>query len=199
MYPDTDSPPQAITRDRVERLLDGLPEAPWDREKRYREAGLPTHVIHYLIRRGGARLVDHVVEKSGIDLRTAGFFFGERLKGLRRRGVRVDEVTKAQWAGWFQLVAEHPVLREVNDRACRWMADHSGMCPRMWVEENGYAVAPDDWQATARATANSAILDFPNGTPGQALRRRMGAVMEELRGVVSARAVEEHLVEGDAI
>ena len=91
MYPDTDSPPQRVTRERVEALQAPLPEPPWQREERYSGAGVPRPVIHYLIRRGGARLVDAVVEHGSADLRRACFFFGEQLKGLRRAGVAVDE------------------------------------------------------------------------------------------------------------
>ncbi len=39
MYPDTDSPPQAIVRERVERLAAPLPEPPWSREDKYSEVG----------------------------------------------------------------------------------------------------------------------------------------------------------------
>ena len=35
MYPDTDSPPTRVTRERVARLGAGLAERPWDREARY--------------------------------------------------------------------------------------------------------------------------------------------------------------------
>ena len=90
MYPDTDSPPQRITRERVEGLGSALAERPWMREERYGAVGVPREVIHYLIRRGGARLVDLVVAECDADLRRACFFFGERVKGLRREGLAVD-------------------------------------------------------------------------------------------------------------
>ena len=56
MYPDTDSPPQRILRERVSQLAAGLPEPPWLREARFRQAGVPRHTVHYLIRRGGAQM-----------------------------------------------------------------------------------------------------------------------------------------------
>jgi Glu-tRNA(Gln) amidotransferase subunit E-like FAD-binding protein len=39
MYPDTDSLPTRVTRERVRRLRSTLPQAPWIREERYRAAG----------------------------------------------------------------------------------------------------------------------------------------------------------------
>ncbi len=83
MYPDTDSPPQRIVSERVERLQANLPQPPWIRQHRYREAGVPLPVIHFLIRRGDARRVDRVVERVGTEIKFACFFFGEQLKGLR--------------------------------------------------------------------------------------------------------------------
>ncbi len=40
MYPDTDSPPSRVTRERVERLQAGLQPRPWERESRYAAAGV---------------------------------------------------------------------------------------------------------------------------------------------------------------
>ena len=112
MYPDTDSPPQAITRSRVERLQDALPEPPWEREERYGNVGVPLTTIHFLIRRGGARLVDLVVENCGSDLAWTCYFFGERLKGLRRSGVPVDRISDEGWLAIFNSFREQPALRD---------------------------------------------------------------------------------------
>jgi glutamyl-tRNA(Gln) amidotransferase subunit E len=63
MYPDTDSPPTRVTRERVERLRAVLAPRPWEREARYGAAGVSTSTTYFLIRRGGARLVDLVSER----------------------------------------------------------------------------------------------------------------------------------------
>ncbi len=41
MYPDTDSPPYEITEERIQSAVPNVPDAPWEREERYREMGLP--------------------------------------------------------------------------------------------------------------------------------------------------------------
>ncbi len=51
MYPDTDSPPIRMTRERVARLQAALPPPPWVREEQYRAVGVPRSTSHYLIRR----------------------------------------------------------------------------------------------------------------------------------------------------
>ena len=92
MYPDTDSPPTSVTRERVARLRVHLAERPWQREARYSAAGVPKPTIHYLIRRGGAPRVDRLVAEAGADLRRACFLFGERLVHLKRAGVETKEI-----------------------------------------------------------------------------------------------------------
>ncbi len=191
MYPDTDSPPQRITRDRVERLLVGLPPAPWDREARYRAAGVAVDTIHYLIRRGGARLVDLVVERAGADLRLACEMVGERCKGLRRAGVAVDSVPDERWLELFGLLGERPVLVEAFDRLAGRAAAAPGEALAEWVAAEGLGDAPDGWRKDASETASSVGLDHPDGTAAQRVRRAMGVVMPGLRGRVRGREVAE--------
>ena len=185
MYPDTDSPPQRVTRDRVERLRAPLPEPPWKREARYAAAGVPRPVIHYLIRRGGARLVDAVVA-SGVDLRRACFFFGERLKGLRRAGVAVDAASTDAWVELFGLLEGRPVLREAADELVRWLAENPGHGVATYVADSGLGEAPEDWRGRVAELAAASAPDHPDGSADQRLRFLLGLAMAELRGRVPA-------------
>ncbi len=112
MYPDTDSPPTRVTRDRVARLKASLPERPWDREIRYTKAGVPVSTAHFLIRRGGAALVDRLVEETGAPVRDVAFLFGEKLKGLRRASVPVDAIPEERWAELLRAFVATPVLKQ---------------------------------------------------------------------------------------
>jgi len=189
MYPDTDSPPTRVTRDRVARLAATLPPRPWEREARYAAAGVPLPVIHYLIRRGGATLVDRLVAEAGADLRTACFFVGERLKGLRRNGVTVDTVPAERWLELFRLAAGTPVLLEADDAVVRALA-----------------AAPD--RPVAEAVAAAGLGDAPQAWRGnveESLRRwperadvAFALAMRELRGRVPAAAVAEAAAGGAA-
>ncbi len=204
MYPDTDSPPTSLTPERIERLRAGLPPPPWEREQRYDAAGVPRPTIHYLIRRGGADLVDRMVAAAGADLRRAAFLFGERLKGLQRGGLDVAEVEPERWEALFRLLAERPVLWEAIDTLVEQLVVGGERSLAEMIEERGLGRAPKGWRRSLTARLAAARPDHAVAPAG---RRRfaMGLAMAALRGRVPAREVARALesigadigVEGD--
>jgi len=189
MYPDTDSPPTRVTRERVERLGTGLPARPWEREAKYSAVGVPRNTIHFLIRRGGARLVDRVVAEAGADLRRACFFFGERLKGLRRNGVGVQAVPEERWLEFFRLVGERPVLWESRDRLVRLMAASPATGVAELVEAEGLGAAPGAWRDSLPGEWRLAAAESYDGTRERVARFLVGRLLATLRGRVSAADV----------
>jgi glutamyl-tRNA(Gln) amidotransferase subunit E len=186
MYPDTDSPPTAVTRDRVEVLRAGLPPTPWEREARYGEAGVPPSTIHYLIRRGGASVVDRLVTSCRADLKRAAFFVGEQLKGLRRDGVAVDTVPPERWCELFRLAAERPVLLEAWEALARAIAATPDRPVAEHVHELGLGDPPDGWQDAARAAVVGARTEARSQEPRSITNLAMGHAMPALRGRVRA-------------
>ena len=198
MYPDTDSPPSRVTRERVERLSRDLPERPWDREKRYGAVGVPRSTIHYLIRRGGARLVDTVVSEAGADLRRACFFFGERLKGLRRNGVAVQAVPPERWVELFLLARERPILWEHWAHLVRRMAAQPAKGVADLVAAEGLGRAPEGWRDGLSAAWRAAQAESHDGSRERVARHLLGKLLVGLRGKVPvadvAAAVEGQMM-----
>jgi glutamyl-tRNA(Gln) amidotransferase subunit E len=198
MYPDTDSPPSRVTRERVERLSTGLPERPWDREARYAAVGVPRSTIHFLIRRGGARLVDRVVSEAGADLRRACFFFGERLKGLRRSGVAVQAVPPERWIELFRLAAEQPVLWENWGRLARRIVAEPAKPVADLVAAEGLGRAPEGWREGVPAAWRQAAAESYDGSRERVARHVLGRILASLRGKVAvaevAAAVERQMM-----
>jgi len=190
MYPDTDSPPQPVTRERVESLQAPLPEVPWLREARYAAAAVPRPVIHFLIRRGGARLVDVVVEAGAADLHRACFFFGERLKGLRRAGVAVYDVPVSGWIDFFNLTKETPATWEARDELATWLAENPNHPIEAYARDFGFGRAPDGWREVVAELVETRKLDHPDGSADQRRRFLLGLAMADLRGRVPAIEVE---------
>jgi Glu-tRNA(Gln) amidotransferase subunit E-like FAD-binding protein len=189
MYPDTDSPPTRVTRERVQRLGTGLPAPPWEREARYAAAGLPRPTIHYLIRRGGARLVDEGVAKERADLRRTGFFVGERLKGLHRHGVPVQAIAPERWMEFFRLTRERPVLWEAWERIVRRLAAEPDGAVADAVAAEALGEAPPRWREAVPARCREASAQAYDDGRERIARLAMGKLMAELRGKVPAAEV----------
>ncbi|MCG6921060.1 MAG: Glu-tRNA(Gln) amidotransferase subunit GatE [Acidobacteria bacterium] len=191
MYPDTDSPPTRVTRERVERLRETLSERPWEREARYADAGVPTSTVHYLIRRGGAARVDQVVRDCGADLRFAAFFFGERLKGLRRSGVAVHEIPEERWCELFRAFLERPARHEAWAALVTRLADEPWETTAEALRALGLDGAPAGWRDRLTRWLDDAAAEVYDDDPGRLVRHATGRVMSELRGRVPARSVVE--------
>jgi glutamyl-tRNA(Gln) amidotransferase subunit E len=189
MYPDTDSPPTRVTRARVEGLRRNLAEEPWLREARYAGAGVPQPTIHYLIRRSGAQLVDRLVAECGGDLRWSCFLFGERLVGLRRRGVRVDAIPQQRWCELFQSFAERPVLREAWETLVRRMAESPDTSVGQILRDLDLDGSAPLWPATVGRHLEEAHDAAWKKDPELIARIAMGRLMKQVRGRVPALEV----------
>ncbi len=195
MYPDTDSPPTRVTRDRVARLRGSLAEPPWERERRYRAVGVPIATIHYLIRRGGADVVDRVVAALGADLRWTCFFFGERVKGLRRAGVDVEGIPLQQWLALFRAFASRAVLAEAWEPIVRAMAAAHQASVESVVATLGLNEGAGAWRGDLPQVVRTARAAARSVEAGSLVRLSLGVVMPALRGRVPVAEVAAALAE----
>jgi glutamyl-tRNA(Gln) amidotransferase subunit E len=195
MYPDTDSPPVPMTRERVEKLREALPPPPWVREERYGAAGVARETIYFLIRRGGAAFVDRVVAECGADLRRACRFFGEQLKGLRRVGVPLQGIGAARWCELFQLLGERPVLWEVWPRLVVAMATTPGKSLSQVVQDEGLDADVAGWERWLDELVTGTHPSYLDAStdPAGRVRFYMGHAMQRLRGRVAGREVARAL------
>ena len=193
MYPDTDSPPTRITRERVERLRAGLPEPPWARERRYAAVGVSVPVIHFLIRRGGADAVDRLVREARADLRKTCFLFGEKLIYLRRAGVAVDSIPFERWAELSRLLRETPVLWEAWELIVRSMASAPDRNVADFVAGQRLGLEPFDWRMRIPDLIEQAEARAYSRDRGRVFRIALGDAMNTLRGRVPAEEVSAEL------
>jgi glutamyl-tRNA(Gln) amidotransferase subunit E len=194
MYPDTDSPPTRVTRERVERLQAGLPEPPWSRERRYAAAGVPVPVIHFLIRRGGADAVDRLVREAGADLRKTCLLFGEKLVYLRRAGLAVDSIPFERWAELSRQVLERPVLWEAWELIVRGMASAPDRRVADLVAGQNLGSEPSGWRDNIAEVLEQAKVRAYTDDRGRIFRVAIGDAMNSLRGRVPAAEVRAALV-----
>jgi len=193
MYPDTDSPPTRIMGDRVKRLRAALPPPPWEREAMYEAAGVPISTIHYLIRRGGADLVDSVTVDGSIrepdEVRRACFLFGERWKGWKRAGVDVEAIHKDRWCELFQMLRSRPILWEGMEKLVRWMAVHPDETVMDAVVNLRLEPVPEQWWTGVSQAVRERKGEHPNLAAAARKRWHLGQALRRLRGRVAVAEV----------
>lgn len=195
MYPDTDSPPIRVTRDRVERIAENLPPQPWVRQTKYSKAGIQTNTIFYLLRRGGADIVDAVVEETGADLKMAGIFFGEKLKGLMRKGVDVKAIAKHRWIDLFHEFAKKPELAENWDNIVRVMAESTDDSVEKIIHEIMHFGDASNWRDFARKVLAETAISALKDDEEVHIKLAMAKMMDLYRGLVPGREIETYLRE----
>jgi len=194
MYPDTDSPPTRVTRDRVARLAAKLPERPWDRERRYADAGVPASTAHFLIRRGGAVVVDRLAKETGASVRDVAFLFGEKLKGLRRASVPVNAVPEERWRELLRAFVAIPVLKQAWELAVLAICESPGRPVADLLAERGFGTEPPAWRAgVPAALAAAREKAYRKDDAALVSKLALATLMPGLLGRVPASAVSEEV------
>lgn len=194
MYPDTDSPPTRITTDRVEALRQSLPPPPWVRQKRYDDWGVPRETTDYLIRRGGASIVDEVVSATGVDGRTAAIEIGQRAKALQRAGLPMDRLRPEHWVGIFHLYTGGIISREGIRTVASVIAHHPELDANAAKEAAGIDMQPENvWREALRSVDLSDYRPGKQDARDKQIRFLSGKAVRMLEGKAPARDVVQYL------
>jgi glutamyl-tRNA(Gln) amidotransferase subunit E len=190
MYPDTDSPPTGITSERVEEARTRLRPPPWDRIARYRSLRVPEETASYLIRRGGADIVDAVVQKTGVDGLVAAMEIGQRAKALRRAGVPIDRLRTEEWVQVFDRFTDGRLPRDLIPAVASKMAqdrlDADAACKALGVSLE----AREKWQPQARdVTLDGYGAKGPKDSKSRQARYLTGKAVKMLKGKAPAKEV----------
>lgn len=93
MYPDTDLPPKRITSELLDRIRAHLPEFIWDRERWYRDLGLPSDVIKCLAISPFAELFRQLISENHVAPMVAAETMTRLLKKLNRQLKRIVPIS----------------------------------------------------------------------------------------------------------
>lgn len=193
MYPDTDSPPTKITPDRMEEARARMRPAPWERLDRYRSWRVPEETGHYLIRRGGAEILDAVVERTGVDGLVAAIEIGQRTRALKRAGLPVQRLGVEAWVQVFDLFTDGLLPREcLGAVVARMAAD--GLVATEAARAEGIALVPRErWASELQDLTMEGYLGERVDTPEKRLRFLAGKAMAQLKGRAPAAEVARYL------
>jgi len=122
MYPDTDHPPVRIDRDRVETISRRLARRPQEREKSYRQAGVPEHLLGELSISPHAHLFERITGDSRLDPKTVAVVLMEKMKALRRAGIPVEAIPADRLQEFFELWSAGSFYAEASSSILSAMA-----------------------------------------------------------------------------
>jgi glutamyl-tRNA(Gln) amidotransferase subunit E len=195
MYPDTDSPPTRITEERVAEIRARLRPTPWERIARYGAWRVPEETSTFLIRKGGAEIVDAVIEKTGVDGLVAAIEIGQRAKALRRAGVPVERLGAAEWVSVFDLLAGGRIGRESVPVIATRMAKDGLSAADAAAAEGIALVGRGEWLPGLDTLSMDGYLREKGDTPDKKLRYLAGKAMDALKGRAPAKEVAAALRE----
>lgn len=167
--------------------------APWARLERYRSWRVPEETGHYLIRRGGAEILDAVVERTGVDGLVAAIEIGQRARALKRAGLPIQRLGVEAWVQVFDLFTDGLLPREcLGIVAARMAAD--GLDAAEAARAEGIALVPRErWSAELQALTMEGYLGERVDTPEKRLRFLAGKAMAQLKGRAPAAEVARYL------
>jgi glutamyl-tRNA(Gln) amidotransferase subunit E len=184
MYPDTDLPPICITQERLEQIRLTLPSPVWERERRYRDLGIPDDVVLPLASSPYAPLFEQLVTQRKLAPTLAAVALIQWRKRLRRDGLNVAAFTPEVMAAIFERCGTQPGAREAIRRvmfltAQRGSFDESD-CPVPATDE--------EMQISVKQTAHD-LAAIEVRYPEKANELHMGLAMNILRGRVSGTQI----------
>ncbi len=195
MYPDTDSPPTRIEAERVANIRAAMKPTPWTRLDRYRALRIPEETGHYLIRRGGADIVDTVVEETGVDGLVAAIEIGQHAKAMTRSGIPMERLGAGEWIQVFDLFTGGSIPREaIPVVASRMAAD--GLTAKDAAAAEGVTVlSRETWQPEVDQITMQGYHGRKVDTPPKRVRFLTGRAMKKLKYKASAKDVVDYLRE----
>jgi glutamyl-tRNA(Gln) amidotransferase subunit E len=197
MYPDTDLPPLAIPRERVERIRVRLPEYVWDREERYRAMGLPDDIIASLSLSPFADLFVRVVDELKVKPALAAAVLCQRMKAFRRAGLNPGLLTSDEVLGVFKAHAEGLLAREGVLKVFRTLLERRKESPGKpftvadALSAMGLRPCSDEELAGYVRAAVDGLNHERFATADKKHRYLMGKLMRNLAGRVDGRRVAE--------
>jgi glutamyl-tRNA(Gln) amidotransferase subunit E len=114
MYPDTDLPPMEIPEERIKKLEKNVPPALWDRQIKYREWGIPEHLIIPIASKPEAALFENIVEQYDLKPVYIACLMFETTKHWKRIGLKTFLLTQQIWKLFFSSVQKKPSLADVG-------------------------------------------------------------------------------------
>ena len=192
MYPETDVPPIEITRDRMERIRNNLPEMPEEIEKRLvSQYGINAQQARQIVRQDNTDLFERISKEydmAGVAATTFLNTYGE----LEHDGIDISVLTDERMMQVFGMLKESRFAKEALPALLREMT--SGTDAEDAIKKLGLEAVDSDEAAKIIADIVKEREEFIRSKGGlPAIGPLMGPVMGALRGKIDGKKANELL------
>ncbi len=194
MYPETDTPPIVITKERIAAIEAKLPELYEEKIQRFaREYKLSEELASQVVHSEHSQFFEEIVKEIKITPSIAANTLLGTLKDLKREGYNVESISDEKLKEVFRLVAENRIAKEAIPEVLIAIAEN----PKQKVEEALKLVGAKSFEKEEIAEIVRNVLkargEFVREKGLNAAKPLMGAVMKEMRGKVDGKTVNEIL------
>ncbi len=197
MYPDTDLPPKAVRDERIEFLSAALPEAPWEREQRYRDAGVHAELARVLSVSPFAPLFDACADDAGDRVGLLARLLVGVLPALAREGFNVKSLAAKFFKELLRLHRAGRLMRGGLLLLVKARLKDGGGEPEAMIARLNLTPASQEEIDRLFAAVLSDVKSRTFGSPDGRVRYAMGAFMYELGvrvdGAKIRRRIEDSL------
>jgi len=193
MYPDTDSPPTAITEKHLKRIKKTLPEKIWLTEKRLTELKIPENLVKKLSISKYLDLFYKIINELGIDPVLVATSLEEKTKYLRRKGKRIDLVSEKNIYDIFKNYKENRFSKEAIPEILSFLSDY----PKKDLDDaikklDIKALSIDDLNKEIEKVISKDKKRYQNNK--QKINAIMGEVMKVARNRIDGEKVRERIL-----
>jgi Glu-tRNA(Gln) amidotransferase subunit E-like FAD-binding protein len=194
MYPETDIPHQAITKELIEEVLANMPESAEKKLGRIMQQYLLNEKLaKQLFDSEWAKLFEDIVKETSVAASTVAVFLTETLKALKRDGVTVENVNETQIKALFTAVSSGVLTKEALADVFSWLSKNEGKIVQDAITALGLKMftEADVELVVDRIIAANKLFIEKNGKG--AFGMLMGLVMKEVRGKANPELVNKIL------
>ncbi len=191
MYPETDVPPEVITKERLSAVRAGLPELFDEKIERFiRDYGLGRELANQLVKSEYAGFFERVLGEVAIQPTLVANTLLGTMKDLKRDGIQVDNVPGEKILDVFVQVSKGRAVKEAIPDIIKAISEN----PESTVEDVIGALGTQFGEEDLRKIVRKVIEDredFIKEKGEHSAKPLMGLVMKDVRGKADGRTVSE--------
>ncbi len=190
MYPETDVPPIHVAEDYLKQLEAHLPELPEQKMERLTKSfGLNQKLAKQVLDSEYAPLFEILVKETKVSPTVIAAVLTETLKGLKREGVEIENVSDEQIRELFHLIDSGQTVKEAVADIVSWLAKHEGASVKKALESLSLGMLSEaelEKLIDELIRENKSLIEKSGEGAFGAL---MGLTMKKVRGRANAESV----------